>query len=308
MNQLEILQDQFNAAAKEFPGMMHTISQQSKEGFDPILSSGNIWDSPDCLYVWMADKPREPEEQGYPTSHWLERSILQKWNVLAAYDVFCSVADEAGKLLIDIAPKMPELKGLWVEGEAEYWVLALHRLNPRPEWTTIIPGGKTLLTGNEPESREAQPGESFISIMDNVFLQSALACAELLKRTKETPAKTDSGGGKNKEVVYIEINLATHIVTVGTRQHPITSDKVWMFIKILVEDKQQHKATPREDGRINWKNARDMLRRKIGKTATGQMIICSGGCYALDPNVVIKGTGQIGIHRTKSNQSKPVIN
>ncbi len=118
-----------------------------------------------------------------------------------------------------------------------------------------------------------------------------------------------TGETKDKaEPVYIEIDLATHIVTVGTKPYPITSDKVWMFIKTLVDDYRQHKATPRKDGLLDWKNARDMLRKKIGKIATAQMITCSRGCYTLDSGVVIKGTGQMGMHRTKSNQHKPGVN
>jgi len=105
----------------------------------------------------------------------------------------------------------------------------------------------------------------------------------------------------NAEPVYIEIDLATHIVTVGTKSHLITSDKVWMFIKTLVDDKKQYRATPIKDGEINWKNARDMLVKKIGKIPTGQMLLCAQGCYTLDPNVAIKGTGQIGLYRTKSS-------
>lgn len=161
--------------------MEHVISQRSKEGFDPILSWEESWNSPGSLYDWTTDRPRKPEEQGYPTSHWLRRSILQKWDILEAYDVFRSLANEAGKLLVNIAPKIPELKGLCVEDEAEYWVLALRRLNLRPKWTTIIPSGKTILNVNKPECRKAQPGESFVSIMDSVFLQSALTCSEMLK-------------------------------------------------------------------------------------------------------------------------------
>ena len=51
-----------------------------------------------------------------------------------------------------------------------------------------------------------------------------------------------------------------------------------------------------------------MLRRIIGKEVLRHMIPSSKGTYAFNKSVVIKGGGQIGVRRTRSNQHKPGAN
>jgi len=169
------------------PGLEHIIVQRSKEGWDPVFTYQ--WDR-NLIYLWAADRPREANEKGYPSWHFLSRSCLQKWDMGAACDVFWTLAKEAGELLIDL----PELKGLWVEGKDEYWLLALHQIYPQPHIKTVIP--HLFLSATKPEedviptdtsikdiprsqSRPAKEGESYTEDLDNVFLKSAMLCAKL---------------------------------------------------------------------------------------------------------------------------------
>lgn len=201
MTDINILQRQFEAAAQKYPGLQHTIVQRSKEGCDPVFPSP--WNDENLVYWWGPDFPREANEKGYPSWHYLSRSCLQKWDVGAAYDVCCSLTEEAGKLLIDL----PELKGLWVERKDEYWLLALHRIYPDTKWTTVaFKRGEKILTGDtNPEHRPAKTGESYYETLGSVFLKSALLCEKLFKIVKELPKELQREPMTLK--IFIEIAL-----------------------------------------------------------------------------------------------------
>jgi hypothetical protein len=97
---------------------------------------------------------------------------------------------------------------------------------------------------------------------------------------------------------YVEIDLAGRILTVdGEGITP--SDKVWSFLKELA-DTQRYSRPNLKHG--EWKNAVDMLRRKIGKENI-RFIIESTECgYKLAPNVKLKGGGLMGIRKTKQRR------
>ncbi|GAH56674.1 unnamed protein product, partial [marine sediment metagenome] len=116
----------------------------------------------------------------------------------------------------------------------------------------------------------------------------------------EKPAGTeqgDNGENINENIMslYLELNLAKRTLVVGEITHNITSEKIWALLKTLAYNRNQHQVTKIQDGDENWKNARDMLRRKIGRKVLKRMVLSSKGCYILDKSVVVKGGGQIGI-------------
>jgi hypothetical protein len=195
MTGIKILQGQFEEAAKQYPGLRHTIVQRSKEGLDPETTAleyehGNI--DPDAdyyVYRWSEYIDREPNETGYPSWHFLSRPSPQVWNVRHAEGLALVLAEEAGKCLI----ALPELEGLMIDNSAERWFLALHRIypctklvydSPPSEFHPTIP--RLKLSGSW---REAEPGEAYIEKLDNVFLKSAMLCGKLLASKQEPEEK-----------------------------------------------------------------------------------------------------------------------
>ena len=137
--------------------------------------------------------------------------------------------------------------------------------------------------------------------------------AEAEQSSTQKPAgsgQENNGENINENIMslYLELNLAKRTLVVGEITHNITSEKIWAFLKTLAYSRNQHQVTKIQDGDENWKNARDMLRRKIGRKVLRRMVPSSKGCYILDKSVVVKGGGQVGIHRTKSNQHKTGVN
>jgi hypothetical protein len=98
-----------------------------------------------------------------------------------------------------------------------------------------------------------------------------------------------------KTAPYVEIDLAGRTLTVGERK--ITpSDKVWEFLKGLA-DAKRHSLPDLKP--VEWKNAYDMLRRKIDKENLQFVVEATDQRYKLAASVTLKGGGQMGIHRTK---------
>lgn len=258
--------------------MAKTKKQTDKELLASILAhlKGIDWRLKESPNTWQKIRDVNIYE---PT--FFNKSLVPSLNSLAEY--FNFVDRSAPKLPEPLAKEILALLARLKQGMSGSWQFARQFGNnegwaicigPKEVNDKIIEGYKTTYE-NE--------GDALVELIGKIGAEVGLE-----------DRKTDDA-----EPVYIEINLATHIVTVGTKLYLITSDKVWMFIRILVDDFRQHKATPRKDGLLDWKNARDMLRKKIGKIATAQMITCSKGCYTLDPGVVVKGSGQMGFRRTK---------
>lgn len=97
---------------------------------------------------------------------------------------------------------------------------------------------------------------------------------------------------------YIALDLAKRTVTMGTKIHPITSEKVWDFLKNLCSAFKDDRLVPRYDGATNNKNNVDQFRRLIGKEALHEFIVFLNHGYKLNPEVEIIGGGQISIRKT----------
>jgi hypothetical protein len=73
---------------------------------------------------------------------------------------------------------------------------------------------------------------------------------------------------------------------------------VWDFLKTLAFNIKRNQITPRIDSDKDWKNAVDVLRHQIGKSALRQVVTFAKGGYYLAPSVKIKYGSQVGIRRT----------
>lgn len=233
---LRILQGQFEQAAKEFPGMMHVIAQAAEDGMHPIVppawknskpqrsKDGKYPIVPDglassdyCPRVWGGDIRREPDELGYPTTHWLRSSFHQHWDLQAALERFDILATESGEIAAEMDDSvLPISKAkLWVKRPQEYWVLLLHHFKQKRRWTLVNAPGEISVTrllpgflgpvvanvriktflGGTTETQSAQEGDSYVCWFEDIFLASALAVEELLSkkpRTKEQPWNDDA--------------------------------------------------------------------------------------------------------------------
>ena len=212
MTGIEILQEQFKAAANKYPGLEHTLEDRLTEDCDPAVSSAaaerrmyklvkrwnnkekSVKHSPWSMFglhrlsaSGVLVNIRPANEKGYPKDHYLHRSPHQQWDARAAIDLFLLRAEEAGKLLIPL----PELKGLWVTDPAEYWLLALHRVFPCLKLKDVCELTEyeieTAAGGSYLNSLHPRKGDEYFEVLDDVFAKSALLCGKLLEIVKDLP-------------------------------------------------------------------------------------------------------------------------
>lgn len=124
----------------------------------------------------------------------------------------------------------------------------------------------------------------------------ATAAKKIREDKRLTSVETDgSDAGAGKTPAYVEIDLAARALTIGeTTVRP--SDKVWAFLRELA-DAKRYGLPDLKPG--EWKNAYDMLRRKVGKENLQLVVESTAQGYKLAENVKVKGGGQVGIRRTK---------
>jgi len=117
-----------------------------------------------------------------------------------------------------------------------------------------------------------------------------------IKEKKVNPQGSEQVGNNN---IYREINLAERTLTIGENTKNITADSVWDLLKNLCTNSKSGLTVYRFDAQTDRKNAVDTLRRKNGTENLNLIIESVKGGYKLNPDVKIKGGGQIGIRKTK---------
>jgi hypothetical protein len=121
-----------------------------------------------------------------------------------------------------------------------------------------------------------------------------------VKEAREKSAKSDNGNGRDTNLPdYRALNLAKRTLTIGGRTYPITSEKVWDFIKDLCSLLKSDRIVAYMEGAVNNKNAVDQLRKLIGKENLHNFLVFVSGGYKLNPEVKILDSGQIGIRKTR---------
>jgi len=138
------------------------------------------------------------------------------------------------------------------------------------------------------------------------YIEEDLREQGLLEVHKSENSKPASASGtKSKETSdeeilpdYRAINLAKRTITIGTKTYPITSEKIWDFIKDLCIAFREDRMVPSIDGSANNKSAVDQLRKQIGNYDLHKLILFVTGGYKLNPDVKIPEGGQIGIRKT----------
>jgi len=268
------------------------------------------------IHAWDNGRYVSPVVRDGPSNHyhWLVRPIGQSWDTLPAMQRIHTLTRQASIILKRLygtiggvsraSHRQSNYLSHWfmsmrdilicekheysfIQEELEYLNKALHIALKTHDIELL----QKLLSERPP---------TFDGISD-VFLKSAFVCTILIDRLREKdinkPNVTDNGENINENIMslYLELNLAKRTLVVGEITHNITSEKIWAFLKTLAYNRNQHQVTKIQDGDENWKNARDMLRRKIGRKVLKRMVLSSKGCYILDKSVVVKGGGQIGI-------------
>lgn len=183
MNQLEILQDQFEDAATKFESMAHLIICSDR------ISVLNIPDK-----HWPNPDNRVDDWTSGSELHYLLRLEGADWDKDTALCKYKILADKVVGWLLDnkdtlgVWDIISEAVGLGFGNPVYLWLLVVRKL--RPNEAIRITGG----CGDT--RRAAENGEPYYSILEGVFLESAFACNKLLERLKATPAATDNGGDK----------------------------------------------------------------------------------------------------------------
>jgi hypothetical protein len=113
------------------------------------------------------------------------------------------------------------------------------------------------------------------------------------------PKKQDSADRTHEAPLYVEIDLAARTLTVGSDSPFMPSDSVWNFLKELDGAARHSYPYPK---RKEWKNAYDMLRKKIGKEKLPFVVESTGQGYKLAASVKRKGVAQKGIRHTKQSR------
>ena len=136
------------------------------------------------------------------------------------------------------------------------------------------------------------------------FAEDCQLVADTLEREAKDLMKTNSKEVefKDKDKTYTALNLADRIITVGDEEKYISSEIVWDFLKILARAKICFDM----DG--SYKNAVDMLRRKIGPNNIRKFIEYIEGGYRLNPNVKILYGAQMYIKKTRQLPYTPSAN
>ncbi len=119
-------------------------------------------------------------------------------------------------------------------------------------------------------------------------------------KLSENPGETEeSADSDDMPQIYVELNLAERLLVIGADKCRISSEAVWDFLKTLAGNTKRDQITPRIDGDRNWKNAVDVLRRKIGADALRQVVTYANGGYYLGSSVKTTYGSQVGIRRTR---------
>jgi len=128
-----------------------------------------------------------------------------------------------------------------------------------------------------------------------------------IEEAKSQPAgqkPTKTSGGETNLPDYRAVNLAKRTITIGAKPNPITSERVWDFLKDLCSAFRQDRIVPLIEGNVNNKNAVDQLRRLIGRDRLHSLVVFVKGGYKLNPEVKILDSGQIGIRKTHLKKAR----
>ncbi|MBN2129060.1 MAG: hypothetical protein JW741_06160 [Sedimentisphaerales bacterium] len=116
------------------------------------------------------------------------------------------------------------------------------------------------------------------------------------ERIKQAKSQEEAAPSETHDASpYVVVDLAARTLSIGNDEFT-PSDKVWAFLKELIDAKRHCLPDPKSG---EWKNAYDMLRRKIGKENLPCVVEATSQGYRLAANVKVKGGGQIGIRRSK---------
>lgn len=208
MQELKNLQDEFEAAANQFPGLTHVVMKWPKDSPKPPLPMGlpkhaelaydkenlcEIHNTPFGNYrsmIYLPENPTDYIEADVDILHWTIRPPDKSWDKRKAICRLKILSDNAvqiyERLKQPLDPSMPS--SFNTLDLAEKWLLKLHELR-----TPHIFGGEimklcyTKATGEQ--YPEIYPFLPWCSIFRDVFLESALACNVLLDKSAE-PEKT----------------------------------------------------------------------------------------------------------------------
>jgi len=189
MREIELLQQQFQDAANQFPGLMHIWILHS-EPRPPLTHESPLREQ---IITFSADWG-PPNTIGCLWEYWFIRREHHKWNTDDAIRQFEWLAGKAhirAHLLRELLPEMDQGYMARFFGERGYligredWLVDVYRLNllgPLSKsddhfWWFCRPEKCLVDTIHD----QLRPSEADIFYLDDVFLESAFACSNLLE-------------------------------------------------------------------------------------------------------------------------------
>jgi len=174
----------FREAANAFPGLTHVLSNYPASDNRPKLPECYDYDNVSPFWhtnTWKVVAGKKVRD--HMIIHWLCQPEGHSWSL-----------ETAQWHLRNIAQLVPNVMN------EKRWMLKLHSVL-KPEKYVLatledIQQGDTLSVGCQP-CRQAQPGEAFFSVIEDVFLHSAAACEEFIVKTVQANTGTlDPDKGK----------------------------------------------------------------------------------------------------------------
>jgi hypothetical protein len=178
MESFDIVKDRFKAEALAFPGLMHILMVWPKKSAKPEpppeyrlpLTVDGIIYMPDTFY-----RPSLVYE------HWIFKSECENWHTTRGLHHFETLAKTAGELIMQINSeriKPIRTETLAVEDPVQRWLLLLHDFKDPAKLVAWDVDDEAF----QLEQAVIDVQKRFISVIEDVFLESVLACCWLMKR------------------------------------------------------------------------------------------------------------------------------
>ena len=222
MEQLKTLQRQFESAADQFPGMIHCIkrlrmfgvikikygSKPKELGLDAsvflnqvsrkaVETPSEYEPTPEKTIKWWYSEVDPSYGTDFCEIQWLIRPEYHNWDKTKALYKLKTLAENAVAYLFNEKAN-PAVNSIFSEIGSEITNGAEEQ--QIQGWLSIVRHLQPTQTIKKTRDKEpAENGKPYFSVVDDVFVQSALACGKLLELMQATRAITDNDSNKKPQ-------------------------------------------------------------------------------------------------------------
>ena len=234
---------------------------------------------------WFKDLPKFSETGCRFITRRTARDVL---SILESFHPFADLFPEIQRFLIT---HIPQFEGRIKKRDSD--------INEKIEEIVGKCGQHPLNSPHNPSI----PGGKMNELKHNIenLIGDLRFCVKIAKGQLVAGTQPLSGGNADANLPdYRAFNLAQRTITIGAKTYPITSEKVWDFLKDLCSNLRYDRITAYVEGERDNKNAVDQLRKQIGNDNLHKLVIpVKGSGYKLNTEVKILYSGQKGIRKTR---------